>query len=409
MPIRRATRRSALRSAASVVAALALVALAASPAVAIEPDEVGVWPTWQVTGSSATAVFPASANFPTTTLSTTQTRALTAPSGESAFLGASTALGQTFGSSRSQPYLSIGPSGTSPSIATISFGGAQPSGWGFALGDIDADWVYITAYAGPGLTNPLTVDQLGFQSVGNYCNNAPKPSSCGAAGPYTDQPTWVTAPETFDGVTYVPGTLRGSSTGAVIDTAGAYGWFTPTVPIQTLQLMFGVRQGIPTGQLWLVAPAPKVTLTGTVVAEGGTPVGTIAEFRESDGDPILDIEDRPLGVPVAADGSYSVDLPQSADGYQVVIVPPDGYTAPAEPLLVLGVPPAGSLVVLVPPVAVSADADPAGPPPPPAEEESANRLAASGTTADVAGYAAFVVIASSLGIVLVRRGRRAES
>lgn len=404
----RRTVRSTLT--ALVVAAVlgATTTVTAAPAAALAPDEVGVWPQWQVSGSTATAVFPASAAFPVTTLTTDQTRPLTAPSGESAFLGDSTALGQEFGSSRAQPYLSLGPAGVGASVASISFDGPQPAGWGFALGDIDADWVYITAYAGPGLTNPLTLDQLGFRGAGNYCTNVPKPTACGAAGPYTDQPTWVAAAENFDGIDYVSGTLRGSATGAIVDTAGAYAWFTPTAPIQTLQLMFGIRRGIPTGQLWIVAPAPKVTVTGSVVVDGGTPPGTVAEIREADGDPILDIEELPFTVPVAPDGTYTADLPQDADGYQVVILPPAGFTAPEDPLLVPGIPPGGTTVVVAPSIVVTADVDPAQPAAP-SEEESENLLAASGATTDAGGAVLAGASALLLGLVLLRRARRVRA
>jgi hypothetical protein len=66
-------------------------------------------------------------------------------------------------------------------------------------------------------------------------------------------------------INYVPGTLRGNSLpGAPAptrDTAAAYGWFRPTVPVLAMDFTFGPRAGAPSYQLWLAAPAPKAVIT----------------------------------------------------------------------------------------------------------------------------------------------------
>src|SRR6478736_5896686 len=246
------------------------VALTPSAASAVGSGQVGVFPTWTVSGSSgaytATPTFPASAGFPATTVTSTGST-LASPSGVTAFLGAGTDFGAEYGTSRSQPYLTLSPAGSSNSVTSISVAGAPPAGWGFALGDIDADWAFIQVFSDAAQTSPLPLASLGFQSAGNYCTATPKPGAC-TSGPYTDAPVWVTAPETFDGISYVPGTLRGNSMpgapAVTRDTAGAYGWFQPDPAVRSIRITFGIRDGFPTAQLWLASPAPKVVITGTV-------------------------------------------------------------------------------------------------------------------------------------------------
>jgi hypothetical protein len=418
------------RATAIVTAALGCVLLAPA-AVAVDDDQVGVVAAWEVSGSSgaftATAVLPASAGFPATTLESTS-RTLAAPSGESAFLGASTAFGTEFGSTRSHPYLSIAPTtGGGNSLTTLTFAGAQPDGWAFALGDIDADWAFIQAFGGPGGTDPLTPDELGFMGAGNYCDNSPRPSTCGA-GPYTDAPVWVTAPELFDGINYAPGTLRGNSLpgapGATRDTSGAYGWFMPTRAITSLQIMFGVRDGSPTAQMWLATPAPKVTVTGQVEVEGAgdgaVPAGTVIAIADDDGDALLGLEDEPLTVPVdPATGTYVIDLPQSAEGYQGTVVVPEGYIAPP-PFALPGVPDNPDSVEAAAPLQVIAAAEtpepePSGEPTPSptptatagagpvADLEDEDVLADSGPSQVWTAVVAAVLIVA--GLAIVRRVR----
>jgi hypothetical protein len=262
-----------------------------------------------------------------------------APSGESAWLGASTGFGQEFGATRSQPYLYLSTAaGQAPSVTALDFAADTPAGWGFALGDVDADWVFVQAWQDTARTQPVTPAQLGFRGAGNYCTNVPKPSSC-ASGPFTDAPVWVTSPESFDGINYVPGTLRGNSLpgapAASLDTAGAYGWFTPTVPIRSIEFMFGARDGFPIVQLWLAALAPTTTITGVVeipdAAGEPIPPATI-QLNNEDSTPVLDIEDKPVVVPVGPDGRFDLETEQRGF-YEIAVIAPPGYTAP-DPVLV---------------------------------------------------------------------------
>ncbi|HEX5859625.1 MAG TPA: hypothetical protein VFY91_16090 [Microbacterium sp.] len=415
-------RRSWMRRGAallSIVGFAGTLALAGPPARAVLPDQVGVFPTWSISGAAggfgATATFPASAAFAPVTVATDAT-SVSGPSGVTGFLGASTAFGQSFGSTRSQPYLNIGTAaGQAASTTTLSFAGGQPDGWGFALGDVDADWVLVRAWADAARTSPLTLDQLGFQSVGNYCTNVPKPGSC-AAAPYTDQPVWVIAPETFDGVLYQPGTLRGNSLpgapAATRDTSGAYGWFAPTTDVAVIELLYGARDGFPLFQLWLASPAPKATITGTVTIPSqpeGTPVpeNTVIQLNNGDGTPVLNAEDLPVQVPVAGDGSFSLETEQRPDEpYELVVLPPAGFSAlPPITVIADSATPAPVTLEIAPVVVI--------PPAPPAEQPAAAEtpeLAESGAEPASAGLAlALVVLGGALlGLRASRRQARSH-
>lgn len=399
------------------IAALAgALALAGTPAAAVLPDQVGVFPTWSVAGASgafsATATFPATAAFAPVTVTSNATT-VTGPSGVTGFLGASTAFGQDFGSTKSQPYLNISTAaGQTNSTTTLNFTGPQPDGWGFALGDVDADWVFVRAWADPARTVPLDVSQLGFQSVGNYCTNVPRPGSCGA-GPYTDQPVWVTAPETFDGVSYLPGTLRGNSLpgnpAPGLDTSGAYGWFKPTTDIAVLELLYGPRDGFPIFQLWLASPAPKATITGTVEIPdlpAGTPIPpeTVIQLNNGDGTPVLNAEDTPLQTPVAPDGTFMIETEQrpADDPYQLVVVPPPGFTAPAPIIVVADSATPEPVAFEIAPVPVVT------PTPPPAMPAAVDppTLAESGADIVPAGWALALIVLGGALLVAPRLRRR---
>ncbi|WP_127472755.1 hypothetical protein [Microbacterium sulfonylureivorans] len=413
------------RSAAAVaVAGLAsALALMTTPASAVLPDQVGVFPTWSIAGGTgahtATATFPPSAAFAPVTVTSNATT-VTGPSGVTGFLGASTAFGQDFGSTKSQPYLNVSTAaGQTNATTTLTFTGPQPDGWGFALGDIDADWVFVRAWADPGRTTPLTSEQLGFQSAGNYCTNVPRPGSCGA-GPYTDQPVWVTAPETFDGVDYVPGTLRGNSLPGSpapgLDTSGAYGWFKPTTDLAVIELLYGARSGFPIFQLWLASPAPKATITGTVELpdqSAGSPIppDTLIQLNNQDGTPVLNAEELPVQTPVAPDGTFAIETEQRPvdDPYQLVVIPPPGYTAPP-PIAVVADSAAPAPVVFelaaVPtetPAPTPPPADVDDPPAPqPADVDDPPALAESGADLRAAAWAVAVIM---LGMALVAAPR----
>lgn len=155
-------------------------------------------------------------------------------SGASTWLPASTPFGAVFGSSQDQPYASIRYAASqTPSTTTFTFSAPMPgSGWGFTLGDIDADAVTVSATNAAG--DPVPVASLGFEGTFNYAGNA-------------DVPTWD------------PGT--GTLTGSGGDTNGAAGWFRPTTPLRTLTFVFSVQTGFPIYQVWFAAQEQAVTTT----------------------------------------------------------------------------------------------------------------------------------------------------
>ncbi len=198
------------------------------------PSVSGTSDNW--TGAVAPPASPI--GFPSATL-TSNARTLNTAS--SATLTGSTPFGEVFGTSSGKTYLTVqNTTGSAMTTTTITFAAPTPSqngtnGWGFALGDIDADKVTLIATGTDGAA--LTGAQLGFQGVFNYASGQ------------TDVPSWHEATRTL--------------TGSGSDTTGASGWFRPTVPITTLTLEFTALSGGPLFQMWIAAIADR-TISGTV-------------------------------------------------------------------------------------------------------------------------------------------------
>jgi hypothetical protein len=141
---------------------------------------------------------------------------------------------------------------------------------------------------------------LGAQDTGgtpllNYCNNPPKPSSCGT-GPFTDAPLWYANGTTICGTTYTTPMVVGN----VADTSGAYDWFLPSSNVRGITFAYHVQSGFPIMQLWLAAQATSSTITGTVEQASSAPIpaGTNIDLQHADGTPVLDIQSDPVVVPV---------------------------------------------------------------------------------------------------------------
>lgn len=199
--------------------------------------------TWTITGAAPAWGGTVNAGIlPEGTLTSDSSLFQTATS---ATLTTATPFGARFGSSSGKQYLRFGYAGGSgapvtPSTTTITFPAltpAPPAGWGFALGDIDAEAITIAA-TGPG--GELTAAQLGWQGAFNYTSGG------------TDKPVWNP----------VTRTLSGNGIG----TDGASGWFMPSAPITSLTITFTALSGFPNAQMWLAADLalPGRTISGTV-------------------------------------------------------------------------------------------------------------------------------------------------
>ena len=123
----------------------------------------GMYATWTASGSSVSASV-AGTTFPTISGSVVDGSVSTAVS---ATLTGSSPFGQVYGTSSGKTYLSNGlAAGKNTSTTTLTFSAATPVGtWGFALGDIDAESVTVTATNAAGAAvNTATW----FQSAFNY-------------------------------------------------------------------------------------------------------------------------------------------------------------------------------------------------------------------------------------------------
>jgi hypothetical protein len=287
----------------AALAATVIAIAAAVPASAAGSAYAG----WTLNAGAGTVAVPVS-GFPAGQI-VTDASGTSVPGGSSTYLGAQTPFGQVFGSSTGKQYAVIRPAaGNRPSTTTITFAQPTPAtGWGFALGDVDADMVRIIATAADG--SAVTPGMLGWQGAFNYCQNVPKPSSCGA-DPGIDVPTW--------------NPTTGTLVGHVADTSGATGWFRPIVPLKSITLTFSVLSGIPIYQVWIAALSRAIggTLTGGCA---GQPADGTLWLEHEDGSPVLGTDGRPISTTPADNGSYSF-LPVVSGRYRVRVEPANGMT-----------------------------------------------------------------------------------
>ncbi|ACQ82351.1 LPXTG-motif cell wall anchor domain protein [Beutenbergia cavernae DSM 12333] len=279
--------------------------LALAPSAAVAATTAG-WASWQPLAGSAgafttTMQLPAG-GFPAATV-TTDSRGgqVGVQSGASIWMSAATPPGAVYGSSQNQSYLNLRPradNATSPSTTTYTFERPTPAGgWSFVLGDIDADRAVVIARGEDGQL--LTGAELGWQGGFNYCATTPSPACTGSAADVA----------TFDPVS---GEVLGNAAG--LDTSGAAGWFSPTVPITSLTVFFFQRSGFPVYQTWFASLARDIT--GTVTHDVDGPLGgaTLTLFGP-DGTQLATTTS-------AADGTYSFPGYAAADGYTVEVTAP---------------------------------------------------------------------------------------
>lgn len=274
---------------------LATLFLGALPAAAAPGQKAG---TYATPTTSAVTLAP---GFPNATI-TTDDIALSVAG--SAVLTGTTPFGQVYGTSAGRKYLVLHPAIAGPTATVLQFESpTPPSGWSFAVGDVDADAVTLSGTAVDG--SPLTGAQFGFQGAFNISG----------AG---DMPVWDEATATL--------------TGNVVDTNGASGWFSPTVPIRSLGLTVTQQSGLPLVQFWMAAitaslsglavdptgaPVPGATVTLTDPAGQAPPGGATTIVSGADGS-----FEFPGVLPISV--GITVTEPGHAPGELVVVDPTDG-------------------------------------------------------------------------------------
>ena len=238
---------------------------------------------------------------------TTDAYGASVPVSRTAGWGPDSPPGQRFGSGLSRSYLSLRPAANdaaSPSTTTYTFDPAVPTGWGFVVGDIDADEVTVGATRADG--SDATTSQLGFAGAFNACATTPRPAACTGAA-LTDVPTWDAGNATVTGNT------------AADDSTGADAWFVPTVPLRTLTLTYRWRRGQPTFQTWF-ASRTRTASGQVVVADGGDcdPTTATISLLAADGSVLATTSP-------AVDGTWSFPRVATTDGLRARVGEvPDG-------------------------------------------------------------------------------------
>ncbi|MPZ28289.1 MAG: LPXTG cell wall anchor domain-containing protein [Micromonosporaceae bacterium] len=290
---------------------LGTLALPPSPATAQEPD--ASYAEWTLAGSGGdyTGTMTLPPAFPAAGFTSDSRAPASLVSGASNWLSGATPFGAEFGSSQDQPYVNLRPAADNadaPSTTTYQFASPTPAGgWGFALGDIDADRVEISATDPDG--NPVPAAGLGFQEAFNYCDASPRPSSVCSGGPAPGDPD-------FDLPTVVVQDESVTLVGNGLDTGGAAGWFAPTVPLSTLTIVFTFQSGFPVYHTWFAALTRSVS--GSVVVDGDPLPGAELTLLDPGGDPIA-------SATTDEGGDYQVEGLGPADDYTVVLTVPDRY------------------------------------------------------------------------------------
>lgn len=233
-----------MRRIATIVTSLALLATGAFvlPSLSQAASGTGVYGTWSLTDNTGgTITFPGTI-FPGVTVTSTNESLQLATS---ATLNASTPFGLAYGPSNGKQYLSAALAAGKPSgTVTLTFDTPPtPGTYGFALGDIDAENIKITATDAAG--RALSVAEW----LGTTFNYAPNG---------TDLPNWDAA----------TGVLTGNGT----DTDGASLFFVTSDEVKSITFEQVRAAGFPRFQLWIAAdvittkpvPSPTATASATI-------------------------------------------------------------------------------------------------------------------------------------------------
>jgi hypothetical protein len=293
-----------------VLLATALATGAVPAAAQVAGSEYATWTSGGADGDfTGTMTLPPA--FPQATWTSNSRAPIAIPGGASNWLPDWTPFGAVYGSSQNNPYLNLRPaadSADSPSTTTFTFASpTPPAGWGFVVGDIDADMVEVSATDVDG--NPVPGAALGFQDAFNYCEMTPRPSSC----------VLPTPPDPFDVPTVTVGGNSVAVVGNVADTTGAAASFQPTVPLATLTFEFTWQAGFPIYHLWLATLTRFVS--GTVTVDGTPGLGGV-ELT------LTDANGAVVATTVTADdGTYFFDGLGPGEDYVVTMATPVGFEA----------------------------------------------------------------------------------
>ena len=262
-------RRPLALLAAGIVAAAAVL-LPALPASAAYTDGYASF-TWQGEPRAFSGQVEGPSGFPTTSFTTTSAGgAGTGPqTGASTWQPPGTPLADAFGSSQGLPYLNLRPTQnnpTSPSTTTYAFAGGSPTGgWGFALGDIEAERLTVSATAPDGSAVPI--GQLGYTGGYNTCSVATGSAACGNTTGGRPVPGPALADIDPSATELTIADPAECSYGGSCDTAGASVAFLPTTAIATLTIRSTWIQGLPVYQTWFAMDSAPLTGTVTVPPE----------------------------------------------------------------------------------------------------------------------------------------------
>lgn len=359
--------------------------------------------SFDTSGATYTGTMDLGGGFPSADF-TTDSRAgsIGVVSGASTFLNPSTPPGGFFGSSQNRPYLNLRPAADqpdAPSTTTYSFTAPTPSGgWGFVLGDVDADRIVISATGADGA--PVSAEELGFQGVFNYCGGSP--SVCTPTEP-ASLPSWDSQSFTLDG------------NPEAADTDGAAAWFRPAVSLTSLTFTYFQRSGLPIYQTWFASIARDISGVVRGCTTDGT--GPVAGATVT----LLDASGRIVATTLtASDGSYGF-RDYVATSYSVVLSAPDGCdgittaatdTSDSDQTVDFELTPEPVTPTPLPttPPATSTPADPLeGEAQTPSAEEA--RLADSGPSMEIIGAMmaiAVVVVIGGAGLASLRQTQKAS-
>ncbi len=254
-----------LLTAAAAACAITALTVAMPPHAVAAPGDG--YATWTLSGSGG--AYTASATdlavgFPAVSVRSTSAAPATVGSGATAWIPAGTGFGTAFGSSQGRTYLGLRPAAnnaSSPSDTVLTFDAPTPvSGWGIALGDLEAETVEVFGRDVDGAA--VTGAELGLVETFSFCDASPRSAACsGQTAPYAVPTATVLA----DRVTATDPRCPADPT--TCDTVGETVWLSPTVPLSSLTVRSTWNQGLPSYQLWLATA--EHAAAGTVLAPCG--------------------------------------------------------------------------------------------------------------------------------------------